>query len=56
MLVPLKVEQEIDGADVHVLQLVERALVLENAESDLFKRLPPFCLTWVALEIRDLRV
>ena len=44
----------IASADVHVLQLVENALVLANAESDLFKRLLSFLLTCVALEIRDL--
>ena len=53
-LVPLKVEQVIASADVHVLQLVKNALVLANAESDLFKSLLSFLLTWVALEIRDL--
>ena len=54
MLFLLKVEQVIDGADVLVLQHVESALVLENAESDLFKHLLSLLLTWVALEIRDL--
>ena len=44
----------IAGADVHVLQLVENALVLENAESYFFKRLLSFLFTCVALEIRDL--